>query len=120
MALGAAPNPNLVVAPANVPNPSLPFGTLPFGPGVDPKGEGLPLRAILKAEGDGDDAPKLEPGDAALRNGDGFDAKAANPLKLVVLVLGGGEVVLEGDLGVEYLEKRAEGALNAEKPEAAC
>lgn len=93
---GVSDAPKRVAVPEKDPKASFDLGTDPLGAGEDPNTEGP---GDPKAEGVG-------PGellDAAARNGEGFAAKAENPLAAKV-GLGAGDVVREGDLGVVSFE----------------
>lgn len=110
-AFAAAEAPKRVAAPEKDPNASLALGTEPLGAGEDPKTDGLPLRVVPNADG----LPAGDEPAAAARKGEGRDAKAEKPLEANAEdALGGGDVVREGDLGVENLAKIEEDAPNAE------
>lgn len=104
--------PNRVVPLENDPKASLGLGIDAFGTGDDPNTGGLP----------GAGEPKPGPagvGEAleeALRNGEGLDAKEANPPD-AKFGFGDGELVREGDFGVEYFASSDGVPPKAEKPD---
>jgi hypothetical protein len=110
--LGAdAVAPKRVVPVENDPKASLGLGMEAFGTG-DPNTGGLP----------GAGEPKPDPAgvgdalEAALRNGEGLDAKEANPPD-AKFGFGDGELVREGDFEVEYFASSDDVAPKAEKPD---